>query len=62
MKCVQVVGQGIPVRLSNEDARHLVEVDHDGQYCPKSVWKQFHANNPVRPAHKLLPSGKIIQL
>jgi hypothetical protein len=38
-KCFQVVGQGIPVRMSDDDAFQIVERDHDGQYCPKSVWK-----------------------
>lgn len=45
MKCVQIVGQGLPVRMSDEDARTIVVVDHDGEYCPKRVWKQFHDHN-----------------
>lgn len=62
MKCVQVVGQGIPARFSDDDARRLVEVDLDGQYCPKSVWKHYHANEPVRPVHAILPNGRIVRL
>lgn len=46
MKCVRVVGQGIPHRLTNDDARKLVEVDKDGEYCPKHVFKKFWADNP----------------
>lgn len=38
-KCVQIVGQGIPARVSDEDAFQIVDRDHDGQYCPKSVWR-----------------------
>lgn len=50
MKCVQIVGQGIPVRLTNEDARRVVEVDKDGQYCPKHVFKKFWAECPDEAA------------
>ena len=39
-KCFQVVGQGVPVRMSDADAFQVVERDDDGQYCPKSVWKK----------------------
>jgi hypothetical protein len=46
MKCVQVVGQGIPVRLTNEDAFQLVERDKDGEYCPKHVWREHWATQP----------------
>ena len=42
-KCFQVVGQGIPVRMSDEDAFQVVDRDHDGQYCPKSLWKKERA-------------------
>lgn len=37
--CAQAIGQGMPIRFSREDARQLVEVDHDGEYCKKSVWR-----------------------
>ena len=40
MKCVQVVGQGMPIRVTNADAHTLVAIDHDAEYCPKSVWKK----------------------
>lgn len=42
MKCIQVVGQGVPVRVSNEDAHQIVAVDRDGSYCPKHIWKQWY--------------------
>lgn len=38
MKCVRIVGQGIPVRLSDEDAHTLVNMG-DGEYCSKGFWK-----------------------
>lgn len=43
-KCFQVVGQGVPVRMSDEDAFQIVDRDHDGQYCPKHVWKAERAS------------------
>jgi len=43
-KCIQLVGQGVPVRMSDEDAFQVVERDHDGQYCPKRVWKEERAS------------------
>lgn len=41
-KCIQVVGQGIPVRLSDDDAFQVVERDHDGQYCSKKLFKHYY--------------------
>lgn len=41
-KCIQVVGQGVPARVSNEDAFQIVIRDHDGEYCPKHVFKDWH--------------------
>lgn len=38
-KCFRVVGQGVPVRMSDEDAFQVVVRDHDGEYCPKHVWR-----------------------
>lgn len=48
-KCVQVVGQGIPVRLTNMSAHQLVAVDHDGEYCPKRVFKLYRTQHPEYP-------------
>lgn len=44
-KCVQIVGQGIPVRLNDEDAFQIVERDKDGQYCSKRFWKDWCDNH-----------------
>ena len=41
-KCLQVVGQGVPVRMSDDDAFQVVEREHDGQYCPKKLWREFY--------------------
>jgi len=41
MKTVRMVGQGIPVRLSDDVAYQIVVVDKDGEYCPKSVYKDY---------------------
>lgn len=41
-KCIRVVGQGIPVRMSDDDAFQIVVRDHDGDYCPKRVWKEYY--------------------
>jgi hypothetical protein len=38
-KCFCVVGQGVPVRMSDADAFEVVVRDRDGEYCPKHVWK-----------------------
>jgi len=42
-KCVRVIGQGVPFRLSDDDAFEIVHKDHDGEYCPKSFWKDWNA-------------------
>lgn len=39
-KCFRVVGQGVPVRMSDDDAHVVVVRDKDGEYCPKHVWKE----------------------
>lgn len=45
MKCVRIVGQGVPVRVTDEVARRVVEQEHDGEYCPKSFFKDWYARN-----------------
>jgi hypothetical protein len=64
MKCVQVIGQGIPIRLTNEDADRLVGRGHGlpGDYfCPKSVFKAYRKAHPDHPAHSRIDSqGKIV--
>lgn len=47
MKCVRIVGQGVPVRLTDEKAREIVEIDKDGEYCPKSFFKEWYKRNTV---------------
>lgn len=42
MKCIQVVGQGIPVRLPDEVAFQVVVREGDGQYCSKSLWREHY--------------------
>lgn len=44
-KCFRVVGQGIPVRMSDEDAFQIVDRDFDGEYCPKHVWREHRASD-----------------
>lgn len=43
-KCFQVVGQGIPVRMSDDDAFQVVVRDGDGQYCSKTMWRARRAS------------------
>ncbi len=43
-KCFQVVGQGVAVRMSDDDAHEVVVRDGDGQYCPKHVWREGRAS------------------
>ncbi len=40
MKCVRLVGQGVPTRLSNTEAAAIVR-EHDGEYCPKSFYRDW---------------------
>ncbi len=42
MKCVRIVGQGVPVRVSDEEAFQIVHRDKDGEYCSKSFYKEWH--------------------
>lgn len=44
MLCVRVVGQGVPVRMSDKDAQKLVKIG-DAEYCPKQFWKDWWAKN-----------------
>jgi hypothetical protein len=67
MKCVQVVGQGIPVRLSDDDAFQIVRRDFDGEYCPKRVFKEYRKSYPSHPAHSRITwngkrSGRIVNV
>lgn len=60
-KCVQIVGQGIPCCLSNEDARGIVAIDFDGQYCPRRVFREYRKAHPEHPArHRINSQGRIV--
>ena len=59
-KCIQVVGQGIPVRMSDTDAFQVVVRDGDGQYCPKSMWRNWY-DDPVDVGGTIQP-GRIAKL
>lgn len=48
-KCFQVVGQGVPVRMSDDDAFQIVDRDKDGQYCSKKFWREWYAPSPTFP-------------
>jgi hypothetical protein len=38
-KCIRVVGQGMPVRMSDEDAFQIVVRDKGGDYIAKCMWR-----------------------
>lgn len=41
MKCVRIVGQGVPIRVSDAEARKIVEREGDGEYCGKQFFKDW---------------------
>jgi len=40
-KCIRVVGQGVPVRVTDEEAVEIVERDRDGEYCTRAFWREW---------------------
>jgi hypothetical protein len=53
-KCIRVVGQGVPVRLSDDDAFAVVR-DGDGGYCAKEFWKVWYdGQNDREPKPRLI--------
>lgn len=44
MKCVRLVGQGIPARVPDTEAAAIVR-EFDGEYCPKSFYRAFWTRN-----------------
>jgi hypothetical protein len=48
MKCVRTVGQGVPIRMTDAEARQWVERDHDGEYCKKRFWREWWSNETHR--------------
>lgn len=55
-KCIRVVGQGVPCRMSDEDAFQVVVRDGDGEYCPKKFWRTWYAPNPDFPDKEVKPA------
>lgn len=63
MKCIRAVGQGVPVRMSDDDAFQIVERDRDGEYCSKNFYKKWYAGTDTPPARvRLLPNGQAVPL
>lgn len=65
MKCLRIVGQGLPVRMSDDDAARVI-AEGDGEYCAKHVWKQFHDHNRDpsfmrRQVCTFTPTGRIVR-
>lgn len=56
MKCVRLVGQGVPVRMSDEEAFQIVERDKDGEYCSKSFWKDWWDRGAMTRLYGTRPS------
>jgi hypothetical protein len=48
MKCIRIIGQGVPVRLRNTEADKIVRVG-DGEYCTKRVFKDYKASQNAPP-------------
>lgn len=58
MKCVQFLG--LPMRVSDDDATRLVEIEQRASYCPKNQWKAFHsAGNTTRQWSYVGHDGKV---
>lgn len=55
MKTIRLVGQGCPVRVSDAAAKRIVEKDLDGEYCPKSVYKEWTKKPAYREYLRLPP-------
>lgn len=61
-KCVRIVGQGVPVRMSDDDAFTIVHRDLDGEYCPKSFWQKWYDENHRPRAYSTIsPTGRIVE-
>jgi hypothetical protein len=67
MKCIRLVGQGVPVRVSDAEAFQIVERDDgDGEYCSKSFFKDWYQKKTpqtergqVRPVNVAKP-GRVL--
>lgn len=63
MKCVRVVGQGVPIRLSDDDAFQLVHRDGDGEFCSKAFWRRWYKDSGREPLRSRISStGRIVAL
>ena len=65
-KCVRIVGQGLPARMSDADAAQIIR-EGDGEYCPKRIWKRFHDENlderfRKRAFTRISPTGRLVDL
>ena len=63
-KCVRIVGQGVPVRYTDEEAFQLVERDGDGEYCSKGSWRKWYVGRELAPSVEFVPecSQKLVRL
>ena len=60
-KCVRIVGQGVPIRLSNTDAFQIVHRDHDGEYCTKKFYRDWYgANGEPRARCRINEHGRVV--
>lgn len=48
-KCIQLVGQGVPVRMTDDEAFQIVDREKDGQYCSKNLWREWYAPSKTFP-------------
>lgn len=46
MKCVRIVGQGVPLRLTDDTAFDVVHRQGDGEYCSKSFFESWYEGKP----------------
>jgi hypothetical protein len=61
-KCIRVVGQGVPVRMSDEDAHRVVTIDGDGEYCSKGFWREWYVSVEREPFRAKLVNNHITRV
>lgn len=62
MKCIRIVGQGVPIRVPDADAFQIIVRDLDGEYCPKKFWREWYAAHGTEPARCMLaPDNRIVR-
>jgi hypothetical protein len=57
-KCIRIVGQGVPIRTTDDEAFQIVERNKDGEYCSKSFWREWHADK----TDGVIRSGALLRL